>query len=115
MEIPRRRADSHKGTYGKILVIAGAKNMAGAAYFSALAAYRTGAGLVKIMTVEENRSVIQERLPEAVLSSFDPQWASEEPGEFKEYIRSQTAGLTPSSWAPDWARRSMPGHWWRQS
>ena len=57
--------------------------MAGAAYFSALAAYRTGAGLVKIMTVEENRSVIQERLPEAVLSSFDPQWASEEPGEFK--------------------------------
>ena len=90
MEIPRRRADSHKGTYGKILVIAGAKNMAGAAYFSALAAYRTGAGLVKIMTVEENRSVIQERLPEAVLSSFDPQWASEEPGEFKEYIRSQT-------------------------
>ena len=30
------------------------------------------------------------RLPEAVLSSFDPQWASEEPGEFKEYIRSQT-------------------------
>lgn len=87
---PGRRADSHKGTYGKILVIAGAKNMAGAAYFSALAAYRTGAGLVKIMTVEENRSVIQERLPEAVLSSFDPQWASEEPGEFKEYIRSQT-------------------------
>lgn len=31
-------ADSHKGTYGKILVIAGAKNMAGAAYFSALGA-----------------------------------------------------------------------------
>lgn len=62
MEIPGGGQDSHKGTYGKILVIAGAKNMAGAAYFSALAAYRTGAGLVKIMTVEENRSVIQERL-----------------------------------------------------
>lgn len=114
MEIPRRRADSHKGTLGKILVIAGAKNMAGAAYFSALAAYRTGAGLVKIMTVEENRSVIQERLPEAVLSSFDPQWASEDRGSLRSISVPRPAGPTPSSWAPDWDRRSMPGHWWRQ-
>lgn len=33
-------ADSNKGTYGKVLVMAGAKNMAGASLLSARAAYR---------------------------------------------------------------------------
>lgn len=87
--IPRRRAYSHKGTYGKILIIAGAKNMAGAAVFSALAAYRMGAGLVKVLTVEENRTVIQEALPEAVLSTYEPEWAGQYPEKFKEYIKTQ--------------------------
>lgn len=94
-KIPARPAYSNKGTFGKVLVIGGAKNMAGAAYFSALAAYRTGAGLVKVMTVEENREIIQERLPEAVLTTFDVSWAREFPADFKEYIREQmeTAGV----------------------
>ena len=64
--------------------------MAGAAYFSALAAYRTGAGLVKTVTVEENRTVLQERLPEAILSTYERDWAEQYPEEFKEYIREQT-------------------------
>ncbi len=89
-KIPKRQAYSHKGTYGKILVVAGARNMAGAAFFSAKAAYRTGAGLVKVLTVEENRTVIQEKLPEAILSTYNSEWALHEPGAFKEYIRNQT-------------------------
>ena len=89
-QIPKRRAFSHKGTYGKILIFAGGRNMAGAAYFSALAAYRTGAGLVKTVTVEENRAVLQERLPEAILSTYERDWAEQYPEEFKEYIREQT-------------------------
>jgi len=88
--IPKRRAYSHKGTYGKVLVAAGAKNMAGAACFAAKAAYRTGAGLVKVLTVEENRSVIQEKIPEAILTTYSSEWASHEPNEFKEYVRKQT-------------------------
>lgn len=44
--------------------------MAGAAYLSAYAAYRTGAGLVRIFTPEENRIILQELLPEAVLTTF---------------------------------------------
>lgn len=88
--IPKRSAYSHKGTYGKILVIAGSKNMAGAAYFAAKAAYRTGAGLVKVMTVEENRQTLQEKLPEAILSTYNTDWALHEPDEFQTYIRKQT-------------------------
>lgn len=70
--LPKRRADSHKGTYGKVLCAAGSKNMAGAAYLSAFAAYRTGAGLVRILTPEDNRVILQQLLPEAVLTTFDP-------------------------------------------
>ena len=32
--LPKRREDSHKGTYGKVLIIAGSKGMAGAAYLA---------------------------------------------------------------------------------
>lgn len=89
-QIPGRKSYSNKGTYGRVLVIAGAKNMAGAGCLSALAAYRTGAGLVKLLTVEENRLIVQERLPEAILSTYDSGWACEYPEEFKEYIRKET-------------------------
>jgi NAD(P)H-hydrate epimerase len=54
-----------------LLIIAGSTNMAGAAYFSAKAAYRTGCGLVKIYTPEENRTVLQTLLPEAVLETYN--------------------------------------------
>ena len=69
-KIPKRNPYSNKGTYGKILVIAGSKNMSGAAYFSAKAAYRMGVGLVRIVTPEENRQIIQSLLPEAIVTTY---------------------------------------------
>lgn len=69
--IPARRARTNKGSYGKVLVIAGSVNMAGAAIFSARAAYLSGCGLVRILTPEENRTIIQSTLPEAVLTTYD--------------------------------------------
>ena len=64
---PERKKDGNKGTFGKILIAAGSYNMAGAAYLSARAALLTGAGMVKIHTVEENRMILQQLLPEALL------------------------------------------------
>ena len=69
--LPKRKADSNKGTYGKVLVIGGSKNMAGACCFSAEAAYAMGAGLVKVMTDESNRTIVQTLLPEALLSTYE--------------------------------------------
>lgn len=46
--LPVRKAGSHKGSYGKVLMITGSEGMAGAAYLSAKAAYISGAGLVRI-------------------------------------------------------------------
>lgn len=70
--LPLRKNYSNKGTFGKVLIIAGSRNMSGACYLSAKAACRTGAGLVKVLTVEDNRSIIQSLLPEAILSTYDP-------------------------------------------
>lgn len=69
--LPKRKEDSHKGTYGKALIIAGSRGMAGAAYLSALAAYKTGAGLVQVYTPEDNRAILQTLLPEAIIRCYD--------------------------------------------
>lgn len=89
--VPRRKADSHKGTYGKVLIAAGSEGMCGAAYLSALAAYRMGAGLVKILTVKANVTVLQNLLPEAILVSYEPEQEEEEPEAFKELIERECA------------------------
>jgi len=54
--LPVRNKKSHKGTFGKVLVIGGGRGMTGAAQMVARAALRSGAGMVKLV------------VPEAVLS-----------------------------------------------
>ncbi len=46
--LPRRPPDAHKGTCGRVLVIAGSLNYTGAALLSAMGSYRVGAGLVTL-------------------------------------------------------------------
>ena len=69
--LPDRPEDSNKGTYGRLLVIAGSKGMAGAAYLNAHAAYMTGAGLVRIYTFSDNREILQTLLPEAIITTYE--------------------------------------------
>ncbi len=69
--LPKREAYSNKGTFGKVLLIAGNVNMCGAAIFAGKAAFQTGCGMVKIYSVEENRTILQTSLPEAILSTYD--------------------------------------------
>ncbi len=68
--MPKRQSHSNKGTFGKLLVIAGSVNMAGAAFLCGKAAYASGCGMVRIVTPEENRTIIQSALPEAVLTTY---------------------------------------------
>ncbi|MBQ0026203.1 MAG: NAD(P)H-hydrate dehydratase [Lachnospiraceae bacterium] len=69
--IPARDPSGNKGSFGRVLVIAGSRCMAGAAYLSATAAYRAGAGLVHIFTPEDNRIILQTLVPEAVMTTYD--------------------------------------------
>ena len=70
--MPKRLAESHKGTFGKVLCVCGSDGMCGAAYFAAKAAYRMGAGLVRILTVEKNQPILQTLIPEAIVTAYDP-------------------------------------------
>ena len=54
-EVPRlkpRPADGHKGTFGKVCIVAGSVGMTGAAALAGRAALRSGAGLVRIATAK---------------------------------------------------------------
>jgi NAD(P)H-hydrate epimerase len=48
--VPSRAADSHKGDFGRVLIVAGALGRTGAAHLSAMGALRSGAGLVTVAT-----------------------------------------------------------------
>lgn len=64
--LPPRQADGHKGSFGRILLIAGFEQMPGAAVLAAKAAYHTGAGMVKVVCPQENRAILQAAVPEAL-------------------------------------------------
>jgi hydroxyethylthiazole kinase-like uncharacterized protein yjeF len=59
--LPRRFANSHKGSYGHVLVLGGSREMSGAVCMTALAALRTGAGLVTIGTAESALPLVASR------------------------------------------------------
>lgn len=69
--LPKRREYSNKGSFGKVLIIAGSEGMSGASFLSALAAYKNGAGLVKLFTTEANRVILQTLLPEAIIDCYE--------------------------------------------
>lgn len=60
----------NKGTFGKLLVIAGHKNVCGAAMLACRSAYRSGCGMVRLLTTESNRVIIQESIPEVILDTY---------------------------------------------
>ena len=64
--VPPRPPRSNKGTYGQVCVLAGCKEMPGAALLCCKGAYKAGAGLVKACVVWDVAKVIQTCLPEAV-------------------------------------------------
>ncbi|HEV2439935.1 MAG TPA: NAD(P)H-hydrate dehydratase [bacterium] len=63
---PRRRADGHKGTYGHVFVVAGARGFTGAAVLAARGAIRGGAGLVTVAIPRSLVTAPTASLPEAM-------------------------------------------------
>jgi len=80
--ITPRSADTHKGDYGRVLIVAGSPGKTGAAHLSAVGALRSGAGLVTIATPRRCQPVVAslgaEYMTEAIDESqggLDPQSA----------------------------------------
>jgi ADP-dependent NAD(P)H-hydrate dehydratase / NAD(P)H-hydrate epimerase len=63
--LPERPIDSHKGSFGTTMVIAGSINYTGAAYLAGKAAYRAGTGLVKMAVPGPLHGALAGQLPEA--------------------------------------------------
>ncbi|TSC88605.1 MAG: ADP-dependent (S)-NAD(P)H-hydrate dehydratase [Microgenomates group bacterium Gr01-1014_7] len=70
-KLPKRPRDANKGTFGKVLVIAGSENFPGAAYLSCAASYRVGAGLVTLAIIPSVQTIISRKLPEVTFISRD--------------------------------------------
>ena len=66
--LPSRIPWGNKGTFGKVLLIAGSRGMCGASCLSSAAALKASAGMVKVQTVEENRIPLQSQLPEVMVT-----------------------------------------------
>jgi hydroxyethylthiazole kinase-like uncharacterized protein yjeF len=64
--LPRRDPDTHKNAVGAVLLVVGHSGMAGAAVLAARAALRAGVGFVRVASPPENRSILQQAVPEAV-------------------------------------------------
>ena len=64
--LPKRSDDSHKGTFGKALLIAGSQQFTGAANLAIGAALRSGAGLVFAAIPESIHSPLAAAIPEAI-------------------------------------------------
>lgn len=63
--LTERPADSHKGSFGRVLVVGGSRGMSGAAALAGMAALRGGAGLVTVACPEEIA---------AIVASFEPSY-----------------------------------------
>lgn len=68
--IIKRPAESHKGTYGRVLLIGGNQNFGGAIIMAAMAATYSGAGLVTVATDPTNFMSLHAQLPEAMVIDY---------------------------------------------
>ena len=65
--LPDRKSDSHKGDYGKILLLCGSRGFTGAAALAAMGALRSGAGLVYLGVPESIYAIEAVKLTEAIV------------------------------------------------
>ncbi len=66
IKLPQRRRNTNKGSYGRLAILAGSRELSGAAILCARAALRTGAGLVSCMSDEMTCAAMKAALPEAM-------------------------------------------------
>lgn len=64
--LPGISPNAHKGDLGTVAIVAGHPGMAGAALLAGLGAGRAGAGKIELVSVPENREILQVGIPEAL-------------------------------------------------
>ena len=70
--LPPRADDGHKGTFGRVELIGGWPGMTGAISLSAMAALRSGAGLVRVVCPRESAAAVSAHHPAYMTQDWDP-------------------------------------------
>ncbi|HEY7984890.1 MAG TPA: NAD(P)H-hydrate dehydratase [Ktedonobacterales bacterium] len=83
--LPARPLDSNKGTFGKLMVLAGSLPFPGSAYLAASAAGRAGAGLVTLAVTRDLAPIYATKLAEATLHLL--------PAESEQPLEQRAQGL----------------------
>ena len=94
--LPARPADSHKGLFGRVAIVAGSRGKSGAAILAARGALRAGAGLVTVLCARSLEDEIVAALPEAMtfgLAERDGAIAAEAAGPALAALRDFDAAV----------------------
>ncbi len=68
--LPAYLGNEHKGSCGKVLIVAGSREYTGAAYLTAEACVNSGAGLTYLLVPDEIRPIMQSKLNEVIVISY---------------------------------------------
>lgn len=96
--LPLRRApNTHKGTYGHALIVAGSQGKSGAAALAGMGALRAGAGLVTVATPEPALALVAQAMPELMTEPLEPTdcgtlaFRTIESGRWRQLLEAKTA------------------------
>jgi len=103
--LPPRRPDTHKGSFGHVLVAGGAPGMSGAALLAGSAALRGGAGLVSLATHPEHAALLTMARPELMVRGVADGADREQPALGRGGVVVLGTGLDTREWGRSlWAR-----------
>lgn len=100
--LPRRARSSHKGDFGRVLIVGGGLGMPGAVRLAGEACLRVGAGLVTVAIAPENVPAISSGRPELICLPLTDAEALKEPTE-----RAEVIAIGPGLGRTPWARAAL--------
>jgi ADP-dependent NAD(P)H-hydrate dehydratase len=102
--LPARPADGHKGTFGRVLIVAGSRGMTGAAVLSGLGALRGGAGLVYVATPESTLPIVAASEPSYLTIPLKEDGKGRARKSALKRIQHAAEGMTSLAIGPGWGR-----------
>ncbi|MHB8814799.1 MAG: NAD(P)H-hydrate dehydratase [Steroidobacteraceae bacterium] len=100
--LPRRPRSSHKGNFGRVLIVGGGVGMPGAVRLAGEACLRVGAGLVTVAVAPENMAAISAGRPELICLPLTDAQALKEPAE-----KADVVAIGPGLGRTPWARAAL--------
>jgi NAD(P)H-hydrate epimerase len=98
--LPERPRDGHKGTFGKVVVLAGSVGYTGAAALTSTAALRAGAGLVYLGTPSSLNDVMEAKLTEVITRPLAETGARSLSPDAMPAVRELLAGASSMALGP---------------